>query len=599
MSEEGVNILIVDDRPENLLELEALLGDLGHNLVRASSGQEALRHLLREVFALVLLDVAMPLMDGFETARYIRARAKTESTPIIFVTAYDDDMKQKLQGYALGAVDYITKPISREVLRAKVSVLAELYRKNLELKRLNQQMQSRADAELRAKNQELEREIVERRQAERRLAHLAHHDPLTGLPNRTLLLDRLRQAIAHAHRNKRCVGLLFMDLDRFKTINDALGHHAGDRLLKVVAQRLTEQVREDDTVARLGGDEFVAVLANLAEGADASWVAEKILTAVGAPCYLDRHELHPTPSIGISIYPDHGSDPATLIRNADTAMYRAKGNGRNCCVIFTNQMAVAENERLALEANLYGALERNEFGLSYQAQHDLATGQLMGVEAMLRWWHPRHGELLPDRFLAIAEETGLILTIGEWVLNRALRQFRRWRDTGVAVPRIAVNVSATQFRQSALSSIVERALSANGLDPSMLEIEVTESVLMQSTESTIDTLGRLKTLGVGLAVDDFGTGYSSLSYLKSFPISKLKIDRSFVQDITDDPDDRAIVGALVALAKGLGLGVIAEGVETREQVALLRAMGCDQGQGDFYGTDLKVEQIPRFALGRD
>jgi predicted signal transduction protein with EAL and GGDEF domain len=238
----------------------------------------------------------------------------------------------------------------------------------------------------------------------------------------------------------------------------------------------------------LGGDEFVAVLANLAESANAIWVAEKILTAVGVPCHLDRHELHPTPSIGISIYPDHGSDPAALIRNADTAMYRAKDNGRNCCVVFTDQMAVAENERLALEANLYDALERNEFGLNYQPQHDLATGQLVGVEALLRWWHPRHGELRPDRFLVIAEETGLILTIGEWVLNTALRELKRWRDSGVAVPKVAVNFSATQFRQSDLSSIVERALAASGVDPTSLEIEVTESVLMQSTESTIETL---------------------------------------------------------------------------------------------------------------
>jgi diguanylate cyclase (GGDEF)-like protein len=586
--EQRVNILMVDDRPDNLLDLEVILGDLGHRLVRATSGQDALRQLLNEEFAVILLDIAMPLMDGFETARYIRARAKNQSTPIIFVTAYDDDMKHKLEGYALGAVDYITKPISREVLRAKVAVFAELYRKNLELQRLNEQLRSRADAELRAKNQELEREIAERRQAEQRLAHLAHHDPLTGLPNRTLLLDRLRQAIAHAHRNKRCVGLLFMDLDRFKTINDTLGHHIGDRLLRVVAQRLIEQVRADDTVARLGGDEFVAVLANLVESADASRVAEKILTAVGVACHLDRHELHPTPSIGISIYPEHGNDPATLIRNADNAMYRAKASGRNCCVVFSDEMAVAENERLALEASLYGALERGEFRLGYQPQNDLATGRLMGVEALLRWWHPRHGILKPDKFLFIAEETGLILAIGEWVLNTACQELKTWREAGVPVPKVAVNFSATQFRQSDLSAVVERALAASGLEATALEIEVTESALMQSTEATIATLGKLKALGVGLAVDDFGTGYSSLSYLKSFPISKLKIDRSFVQDVTDDADDRAIVGAVIALAKSLGLGVIAEGVRTREQAALLHDMGCDEGQGDLYGSDLKV-----------
>lgn len=587
-----VSILLVDDRPENLLDLEVMLGDLGHNLVRAESGQSALRHLLHEEFAVVLLDVAMPLMDGFETARHIRGRERTQFTPIIFVTAHDEDMKQQLEGYALGAVDYITKPISREILRAKVTVFVELFRNNQELKRLNERLQNSADEKLKAKNLELEHEIAERRKAEQRLEYLAHHDSLTGLPNRMLLLDRLRQAIAHAHRNKDCVGVLFMDLDRFKAINDALGHQLGDRLLKVVAQRLIEQIREGDTVARLGGDEFVAVLCGLGKTADACLVAEKILAAVGEPCRLDRHDLYPTPSIGIAAYPDHGDDPAILIRSADNAMYQAKAAGRNRCVVFNEEMAAAEDQRRALEAGLYGALARGEFQLRYQPTYDLTTGNLIGMEALLRWQHPAHGLLTPERFISIAEETGLVVPIGEWVLNTACRDLKAWKRAGVAPPRIAVNFSAPQFHQLDLASTVELALAANDLEPMALEIEVTESVLMQSTDVAIAALRRLSVLGVCVVMDDFGADYCSLSHLKNFPIGKLKIGKSLVQGLMDNPRDRAMVATIVSLAQGLGFAVSADGVDTHEQVDMLRNVGCFAGQGHLFGKELEASQQP-------
>lgn len=584
-----VNILLVDDRVENLVDLEAILGDLGCNLIRASSGKDALRLLLlQKEFAVILLDVSMPVMDGFETARHIRGRPKTVYTPIIFVTAYDEDIKHSLKAYALGAVDYITKPISSEALRAKINIFVDLFRKTAELKFLNKQLQNRAEEKLWQKNNELEREIQERKQVEKRLEYLAHHDALTGLPNRVLLLDRLTHAIAQAHRNKSLLGVLFIDLDRFKTINDSLGHYVGDRLLKVIAQRLTEQLREEDTVARIGGDEFVVVLSHLGEVEHAKKVAENLIFAISAPCKLDNHQINPTPSIGISIYPKHGDDASTLIRNADNAMYQAKRSGRNRSLLFTDEMTVAENERLAIETGLYKALENEEFELCYQPEYQLETGNLQTVEALIRWRHPRLGLLRPERFIHIAEETGLIISIGEWVLKKACQEFKAWRQKGMEIPRFSINLSVAQFRQVEMISMVKETLQAQGVEPDSLIIEITESVLMQSAESSVAILASLKGLGVNIAIDDFGKGYSSLGYLKSFPIRQLKIDRSFVQSMVFSQNDKGVVSAIIGLAKNLGWGVVAEGVENRNQLETLRDMGCLQVQGHLFGAEIKA-----------
>jgi len=426
-------------------------------------------------------------------------------------------------------------------------------------------------------------DITERKEREERVRHLAHHDALTDLPNRVLLNDRITQAIALAQRTGAHVAVMFLDLDRFKTVNDSLGHSIGDKLLQVVASRLRGCVRGSDTVSRLGGDEFVILVPDLETPASAGTMAGKVLEAVALPCSIDGHELALTPSIGISIYPGDGDDVDALLRNADAAMYHAKESGRNNFQFFTPDMNVRAVQRLSLERSLRRALERDELRLHYQPQFDIHTGRLVGMEALIRWQHPQDGLVYPAKFIPFAEESGLILPIGEWVLHAACRQSRAWQDAGLRGVPVSVNISALQFRQVNFVDTVQRALGDSGLDARWLELEVTESVIMHDAEPVTASLERLKAMGLELAIDDFGTGYSSLSYLKRFPIDRLKIDRSFVRDVTVDKDDAAIIAAIIALTRNLDLRTIAEGVETEEQLAFLRAQGCDQVQGFLLG----------------
>ena len=435
------------------------------------------------------------------------------------------------------------------------------------------------------------KDITERMQAQERLQHIAHHDALTGLPNRVLLLDRLDQALARAHWQHRVVGVMFLDLDRFKNVNDTLGHHVGDALLKAMAARLQGCVREGDSIARLGGDEFAVLLDDVAHAEDISIVAGKILGAFALPFSIQSHELFITASIGISMYPTDGTVSATLLKNADAAMYRAKDLGKNNYQFYSADMSTAAFERLTLESSLRRALERHEFVLHYQPQIDLASGQIVGVEALLRWQHPDFGLVAPTQFISVAEETGAIVPIGEWVARSAMQQVMRWRKAGFPHLRVAVNVSSRQFNEPKFLETVGYLLEETGLPPDALELEITESVIMKNADVTIERLQALHAMGVRFAIDDFGTGYSSLSYLRRFAIHTLKIDKSFTRDIVAGSDDVEIVKTIIVMARGLRLAVVAEGVETRAQLTFLKSHGCHAVQGHLIARALPVDRM--------
>jgi diguanylate cyclase (GGDEF)-like protein/PAS domain S-box-containing protein len=434
-------------------------------------------------------------------------------------------------------------------------------------------------------------DITERRRAEEQVKHLAFHDTLTGLPNRLLFNDRLDMAVVQAHRTQQRLATLFLDLDRFKVINDSLGHSVGDELLRRVAERVTDCIREGDTVARLGGDEFTVLVPSLSREEDAAKIAQKILEAVRLPFFIDERELFVTTSIGAAIYPTDGTDAETLLRNADTAMYRAKDQGRDNYQLYTPAMNSKALEQLSLESRLRQALHNDELVLHYQPLIDLRTGQIRGAEALLRWRHPTLGLIPPGQFIPLAELSGLIVPIGQWVLRTACAQVRSWHQMGYPNLTMAVNLSSRQFQQTDLVHQVTEALELSQLPAGALDLEITESNAMQNAEISISTLGHLKNLGVSLSMDDFGTGYSSLNYLKRFPIDRIKIDQSFVRDITEDADDAAIATAMIAMAHSLQLSVVAEGVETEEQLIFLRQHLCDEMQGFLFSKPIPPEKF--------
>jgi diguanylate cyclase (GGDEF)-like protein/PAS domain S-box-containing protein len=423
------------------------------------------------------------------------------------------------------------------------------------------------------------------------MSHLAQHDVLTDLPNRLMLNDRLTQAISLARRNHHQLAVLFLDLDGFKNINDSLGHFVGDKLLQSVATRLSASVRKSDTVSRQGGDEFVILLPEVAHAEDAATSAAKIITELKKVHSVGEHCLRVTASIGISTYPDNGEDAETLIKNADTAMYHSKQTGRDKCQFFRPDMGLNAVERQSLEGQLRYALERRELLLHYQPKVNLKTGAITSVEALLRWQHPERGLLLPGQFLTIAEDTGMIVAIGQWVLREACRQTREWLDAGVLAVPVAVNISSLEFRSEQFLEGVQDALKNSCLEPRYLELELTETVLMRHAETTAFALRQLKAIGVRLAVDDFGTGYSSLSYLTRFPIDTLKLDQSFVRNVIANSDDATVVHAVITMGKSLRHRVIAEGVESPEQLAFLQAHGCDEGQGYYFCRPLEAKQF--------
>ncbi len=435
-------------------------------------------------------------------------------------------------------------------------------------------------------------DISQIKENEARIRDLAYFDPLTGLPNRRLLEDRLQVVLAQAHRNGSLAGVMFVDLDRFKRINDTLGHAIGDRLLVEIARRLTACLREDDTVARMGGDEFLIVLGHLDVPEIAAHVALRIIEALRQPIVVDGHELVVTTSIGISIYPDDGLDAAMLIKHADIAMYRAKDDGRNSFQLYQPAMNAESLKHLALESALHHALARDELVLHYQPLVGLDAASIVAAEALLRWRHPDLGLVAPGQFIPLAEETGLIVPIGAWVLRSACRQLRRWHDAGAGELRMMVNISVRQFRDKDFVAMVAQALAESGVAPARLTLEVTESLLMDDSGRSLRQLERLRALGVRIAIDDFGTGYSSLGYLKNFPIDELKMDRLFIRDIDNNARDAALAAAIITLAHSLGLAVVAEGVETAAQLDILAAHGCDIVQGFHFSPPVPAEAFP-------
>jgi diguanylate cyclase (GGDEF)-like protein/PAS domain S-box-containing protein len=434
-------------------------------------------------------------------------------------------------------------------------------------------------------------DITKRKRAEETIKHMAYYDALTNLPNRALFLERLNQALIQAQRNRRILAVLFLDLDRLKVINDTLGHNMGDRLLKAVSARLKSAMRDTDTVARLGGDEFMLLLPEIANATDIDKITAKLLDTFTAPFDLDGQELYVTASVGVAVYPKDGSDAETLLKNADTAMYRAKRTGRNNCQVFAPSMKAEDIAQLALSNGLRRALEKREFVVHYQPQLDIENGEIVGMEALVRWQHPEFGLVHPNSFIHWAEDSGLIVPLGEMVMQIACEQNRMWISKGFTPMKVAVNISARQLRQDNIVHTVARILKETGLPPDCLELELTESVLMDLGENSTNMSHELKAMGVGFSIDDFGTGYSSLNYIKRLPVNTLKLDQSFVRDVTTDPNDAAIASAVIGLGHGLNLAVLAEGVETMGQLDYLRSLKCDRMQGFLFSEPLPANEF--------
>lgn len=440
-------------------------------------------------------------------------------------------------------------------------------------------------------------DVSQSRAMVKELAFMAHHDFLTGLPNRALLAERFQQAIGQAGRHNKQVALLFLDVDFFKKINDSLGHAVGDQVLRAVAGRLVQCVRTTDTVSRQGGDEFVVLLAEISGAGEAARVAQKLIAVFAEDQFVDGHEIRLTLSIGISVFPADGPDVDTIMQNADTAMYHAKTTGRNNYQFFEQELNTRAIERLNLESGLRRALRQNEFQLMFQPQIELATNTLIGAEVLIRWQDPALGLLLPGQFIAAAEDCGLIIPIGHWVLFETCRQIRQWLDQGLTMVPLSINISAAEFRQNRFAEQVRRILDQTDVDARHIQIEITESLLMHDSEASVTTLKSLDSMGIKLAIDDFGTGYSSLSYLKRFPVQLLKIDQSFTRDITTDVDDATIVTAVIGMGKNLNLKILAEGVETDAQLDYLRAGGCDRAQGFYFSHPLSADHFSDYLRG--
>ncbi len=577
-------ILVSDDDANVRLLSRQCLEAEDMTVVEACNGPETLDLFVRERPDLVFLDVEMPGMSGLEVCRRIRQMPQGESIPIMIVTGSDD--RQTIdQGFEAGATQYKTKPVNWSLLSRDVQYM------------------------LRASNA-----FNALKRQEDRLRYLAYYDPLTSLPNRRNFNEQLNRILKRAQRRSSNAALLFIDLDHFKRINDSIGHGPGDRLLVEIAKRLAAELRADDAVgyirhnqfpeddeavteiARLGGDEFTVVLSDIPDIAHVERIASRILYRLSQPIALQSHNPVVTPSIGIALYPDDGYGPDELIRNADTAMYAAKAEGRACYRFYNERMNALAVEQLKMEEDLRLALKQNELVLHYQPQISTHSGKVVGLEALVRWRHRERGLIAPSEFIPLAEDTGIITELGEWVITRVAEHLRYWQSLGLPDFSVSLNISPVQFKQGDLAPSIGRILHEQGVKPQLLELELTESTIMTDAESNIVKLRELKDIGLSLAVDDFGTGYSSLSYLKRFPIDTLKIDQSFVADLGSN-DGGAIVDAILALSKTLNLRVIAEGIETEGQLSYLLNKRCELLQGFFFAEPLSPEGVPEAVAG--
>jgi diguanylate cyclase (GGDEF)-like protein/PAS domain S-box-containing protein len=564
---------------------------VARDITERKQGEEALRQ-AKEKYRAIFEDAVVAIFQSTPGGRYTIV-----NPAMAHMLGYDSPQELIASITDISQQVYVD-PQSREefkrLLREHGTVRnfeCQIYRKDGSKMWVSANVRAVFEADVLVGYDGLNEDITARKVAEEQVQFLAYYDALTGLPNRTLLRDRITTALAGALRRGDKVAVLFLDLDRFKVVNDSLGHSCGDLLLKDVAERLKKCTRQQDTVARLGGDEFLIVVNSLKDVADAAVAAQRFMDAMAAEFTLEGHSFSISCSLGISIFPEHGTDVETLMKNADAAMYCAKDNGRANFRFFTEEMNAQVVERLTLESSLRQALGKNELFLMYQPQMDIVTGSITGLEALLRWQHPELGLVPPDRFIRIAENSGLIIPIGEWVLRTACSQSRKWQDEGLPAVPVAVNVSAVQFRQECFCELIRRVLHETGLAPKYLELEITESLLLSNADVMFSVFRELKAMGLKLAIDDFGTGYSSLSYLKQFPVSKLKIDRSFIREVPVNTDDTAITNAIISMAKSLNLKVIAEGVENEAQLSFLRAHQCDEIQGYYFSKPLPVAEV--------
>lgn len=575
------DILIVDDTPENLRLLSTMLMAHGYKVRKALNGQMALTASKTLQPDLILLDIMMPEIDGYEVCQQLKADRQTADIPVIFLSALND-VFDKVKAFQVGGVDYITKPFQLEEVIARVR---------------NQLALTAAQKEICQLNAELEERVKERTRqleaANAQLLQMALHDALTGLPNRAWFVECLEQTLNRAKADASYrFAVLFIDCDRFKMVNDSLGHFVGDQLLIAIAYRLKTVVSENDTLARLGGDEFAIVLAEIKDITSATVVASNIVEALSHPFQLTRAEVFINASIGIALGDRTYEKPEHLLRDADTAMYRAKALGRARYHIFDPTMHDDAIQLLQLDTDLRRAIEREEFFLHYQPIVSLTTGKIAGFEALVRWHHPQRGLVSPGAFIPIAEETGLILPIGNWVLRQACEQLHLWQQEGIADDSltISVNLSVRQFVQADLIEQIDRVLADTKLNPQNLKLEITESAIMDNAQSAATILEQLRERQIQLSIDDFGTGYSSLSYLHSFRVDTLKVDKSFVQRLDENPENLGLVPAILSIAETMGMNAIAEGIETIQQLAQLQNLKCNFGQGYFFAKPLDAEK---------
>ncbi len=548
-----INILIADDDPSMLLLLKHVLEDEGYIVSQAHSGREAIELCTQTTFDLAILDIVMPDINGFEACRSICSFIE-DSPSILLITSLDDDISVN-EAFNCGANEYITKPINWSVFKHRV------------------------------------RRLLENRRSQETIRQLTHHHPLTGLPNRVLMLDRLESALHRAQRSDSFLALIMIDIDNFKLINETLGHETGDQLLQSVANRLEHTVRETDTLAHIGGDEFCMIIENIHRLDDIAVITDSLSHTLEHDIKLANHNIHIKASMGVTVYPQDGEDIITLLSNADIALYRAKERGNNLYQFFSPDLSKQAYDRLSIENNLRQAILSEQLIIYYQPKYSFHSLQIDSMEALVRWQHPDRGLMHPDEFIPVAEETGLIVPLGEWVIKTACRQFSEWRDQGLEVDHISINVSARQFKQQDLVSIFEEVMDETGLNPHFIEIEITESTLLNHDDAVETKLNTLHNMGIHIAIDDFGTGYASLSYLKQLPIDTLKIDCSFIDGIINDADDRAIVNAIVSLAKALGMQLVAEGIESRQQLEKLLELKVDYGQGYFWSPAVDAQSF--------
>ena len=598
-------ILLVNDDDASLMAMESLLTSgpnrNDYSVVVARSGEEALRKVLTHEFAVILLDVNMPQMDGFETAEAIHSHPRSTLVPIIFVTAHFADEMYRLKGYQKGAVDYLFTPVIPQILLAKVAVFVELRKKNLELQQktlelasLNRDLRVQTMQDLKRVNAQLESEVLERKQAEHRARELAIRDPLTGLLNRRSLIDQLTHAIALSVRTKKNFALLFLDLDKFKSVNDTLGHEVGDALLREVARRIGGAIRECDTAARLGGDEFVIVLEVLNSINDIATVAEKVSLTLSAPYRIGEHDISTSATIGIAIYDKDGKDVPTLMTNADLAMYDAKRQQRGSIQFFHPRLTLAKVKHSQLQKKFENAVKNREFVVHYQPKINLKSGGITAIEAVLRWTHPRDGLSCPDELISTATDPALLALLDQMTITMVCEQLRVWIDQNWLPDGVPVIINCTLL-SSSFARDLTAAIEHYGLAPTNIQLHVTETQLLSDSAQASSALDNLTESGFISGINHFGIGYSSLTVLKDFSLNFLKIESSIIQNLSDQ-NNAKILGGIIQLAHAMSLTVVADGVTTRGQLALLHKLGCDDYQGPLLAKPLPANKMPQLQL---